>query len=258
MPPAPHRPKRAPVPVGHRAARVKKKAGRRLSAHAITDRVLVNSDATTARNRAGPAAVHRDEENDEGVVAGTIAGKRLVVIRTRAARSVHRRAAVLTATVVVAIRTATATTVTRAADGGTPNAPQTPNMRGGAVADADDPGDISTPRPHPKTLAPVHEATVAGRGTGGTIGAALGVPAVGAAAPAPGPGDAATAAATAPPAAPPAPPKAPRIDEDPGVEGTATRTAETSTALASTAPSLRVHLHHEALTAIRTHRVHRC
>lgn len=258
MPLAPLQPKRAPVLVGRQAVRVKKKVVRLLSAHAITGRVLANSAVTTARNRADPAAVHRDGEKDEEVVAGTIVAKRLAVIRTPAARSVPQQAAVPTATAVGATQTATATTATRAADGGTLNVPPTPNMRGGVVVDADDPGDISTRLPHPKTLVHVREATVVGRGIDGTIEAALEVPAVGAAAPAPDPGDAATAEATAPPAAPPAPLKAPPIDEEPGVGGTATHTAETSIGLASIVPSLHGHLHHEALTAIRIHQVHRC
>lgn len=258
VPLAPPQPKRALVPVGRQAVRVKKKVGRLLSAHDITGQVLANSGVTTARNQADPAAVHRGGEKDEEVVVGTIVAKRLVVIHTQAAQSVPQQAAVLTATAVVVTRTATVTTAMRAADGGTPNVPQTLNMRGGVVVDADDPGDISTHLPHLKTLVHVHEATVVGRGIDGTIEAALEVPAVGAAVPVPDPGDAATAVATVPPAAPLAPLKAPLIDEEPGVEGTATHTVETSIALASIVPSLHVHLHHEALTAIRIHRVHRC
>lgn len=258
VPLAPPQPKRAPVLVGRQAVRAKKKVVRLLSGHAIIGRVLANSAVTTARNQADPAAVHRDGEKDEEVVVGTIVAKRLVVIHTQAARSVPQQAAVLTATAVVATRTVTVTTATRAADGGTPNVPQTPNMRGGVVVDADDPGDISTHLPHLKTLVHVHEATVVGRGIDGTTEAALEVPAVGAVVPVPDPGDAVTAVATALPAAPPTPLKAPLIDEEPGVEGTVTHTAEISIALASIVPSLRVHLHQEALTAIRIHQVHRC
>lgn len=120
----------------------------------------------------------------------------------------------------------------------------------------DDPGGISIPPPLQKTPAHVHAVTAAERGTDGTIEAAQEALVVGAAAPVQDPGGAATAVATALLAARPAPPKDPHADEVPGVEGTVTHTAETSTALESTAPSPHAHLHHEALTATPIHPAH--
>lgn len=251
VPPAPPQPKRVPVLVDPPAARVKKKGALIHSAHVIIGQVLGNNGATTVRNPGGPAAVPQDGEKDGAAVAGTIVAKPPVVTPTPAALSAPQPAAAPTATAAAATQTATVTTAQRAADGGTPSVRQTPTMSGGEAEDVDAPGDISIPLPPQKTPAHVHAATAAGRGTGGTIGAAQEAPAVGAAAPARDPGGAATAAA--PPAAPPAPPKAPPAGEPPGVGWTVTRTAETSTAPASTAPSLHVRLHHEALTATPIH-----
>lgn len=257
VPPAPLQPKKVPVLVDPPAVRVKKRGAPRPSGHVITGQVLGSNAATTARNRGGPAAVPQDGGIDGAAAAGAIVARTPVVTPTPAALSAPQQAAVPTATAAAATRTATVTTAQRVADGGTPSVRRTPSMSAGEAEDVDDPGDISTPPPPPKTPAPVHAATAAERGTDGTIGAARGAPVAGAAAPVQDPGGVAIAVATALPVAHPVPPKAPLADEVPGVERTATHTAETSSALASTAPSLHGHLHHEALTATPIHPAHR-
>lgn len=256
VPPAPPQPKRVLVLVDLPAVRAKTKEALRHSGHVIIGQVLGNNADTIVRNQGGPAAVHRDGGRDGAAVGDAIAAKTPVVTHTPAALSAPQQAAAPTATAATATRTATVITAPRVADGGV-NVHQTQSMSGEEAEVVDDPGDISTPRPPQKTPAHVHAATVVGRGTGGTTGAAQEALVAGAAAPVPDPGGAATAAATAPPAAPPAPPKALLADEVPGVERTVTHAAETSTALASTAPSLHVHLHHEALTATHIHPVRR-
>lgn len=224
----------------------------RLSGHVTIGQVLGSNADTIVKNQGGPAAVRRDGGRDGVAVVDAIVAKTPVVTHTPAALSAHQQAAAPTAIAATATQTATVTTAPRVADGGA-NVHQTLNMSGEEAEVVDDPGDISTPRPPQKTPAHVHAATVAGRGTDGTTGAAQEALVAGAAAPAPDPGGAATAAATAPPAAPPAPPKALLAGEVPGVERTVTRGAETLTAPASIAPSLHVHLHHEALTATHIH-----
>lgn len=256
VPPAPPQPKRAQVLVDLPAARVKKRVALIHSALVITGQVLGNNAATIVRNQGGLAVVLQDVGKDEAAVVGAIVAKPPVVIHTPAAPSAPQPAAAPTATVAAATQTATATTAQRVAGGDTLNVRQTLSMRGGAAEGVDDPGDISTPLHPQKTPGHVHAATAAGRGTGGTIGAAQEAPVAGAAAPVQDPGGAATAEATAQPAAPPVPPKALLADEAPGLEGTLTHTGETSTALASTAPSLHVHLHHEALIATPIHPAH--
>lgn len=253
VPPAPPQPKRVPVLVDLPAARVKKKGALILSAHVSTGQVLGNNAATVVRNQGGPAAALQGEGKDGAAVVAATVVKLPVVTLTPAVLSAPQRAAAPTAAAAAATRTATATTAKRAAEGGAPNARQTPSTSEGGAEDVDDPGDISIPLPPQKTPAHVHAAAAAGRGTDGTIGAAQEARVVGAAAPVRDPGSAATAAATALPAAPPAPLKALLADEAPGLERTLTPSAETSTALASTAPSLHVHLHHEALTATSIH-----
>lgn len=252
VPPAPPQPKRVLVLVGPLVVRVKRKGAPRLNGHATIDRVRGNSVATTVRNRGGPAAALQDGVKDGAAVGGIIEARPPIVTHTPAALSAPQPEAAPTAIAAAATRTAIVTTAQRVAGGGTPNARQTPSMSGGEAEDVDDPGDISTLPPPQRTPARVHAATAAGRGTGGTTGAARGVPAAGAAAPAQDRGGAATAEATAPPAAPPAPPKAPPVGEVSGVERTARRTAETSIALASTAPSHHDRRRHEALTATPT------
>lgn len=255
VPPAPPQPKRIPVPVDLPAAGVKKEGALIPSAHGITGQVLGNNGVTTARNRGGPAAALRGGGRDGAAVAGAIMAKPPVATRTPAAPSAPRQAAAPTA-VAAAATPATATTAKRAAGGGTPNAPQTLSTSEEEAEDVDDPGDIVPPLLPQKNPDHVHAVTAAGRGTGGTIAAAREAPAAGAAAPARDPGGAATAEATAQPAAPPAPPRALLVDELPGLEWKPTHNAETSTARASTAPSLRVHLPHGALTATPIHPAH--
>lgn len=254
VPPAPPQPRRALGLVDLPAARVKMKGALRLSGHVIIiGQVLGNNGATIVMNQGGPAAALQDGGKDEAAVVGAIAAKPPVVTLTPAALSALQQAAAPTATVAAATQTVTATTARRVADGGTPNVRQTLSTSGGEAEVVDDPGDISTPLLLQMTPAHVHTVTAAGRGTGGTTGAAQEALAAGAAAPVQDPGGTATAVATALQAAPPAPPKAPHADEPPGVEATLTHTAETLTALASTAPSLHVHLHQEALTATLIH-----
>jgi len=258
VPPVPAQPKRVLVLEDLLAVTVKKKGALLHSVHVITGRVLGNNAATIVRSQGGPAAAHQDEGKDGvAVVVGTIVAKPHEVTLTLAALSAPQQAAVPTATIAAATQTATATTAQRVGDGGTPNARRTLSMRGGVAEDVDDPGDISTPLPPQKTPAHVHAATAAGRGTGGTTGVVQEAPVAGAAAPVQDRGGAATVVATAPPVAPPVPPKAPLTGEAPGVERTVTHTAETSTALASIAPSLHVHLRHEALIVIPIHLAHR-
>lgn len=257
MPPAPLQPKKVLVLGDLPAVKVKKKGAPRRNARAIIGQVLGNSAATIVKNQGGPAAVPQDGGIDGAVVVGAIVVKTPVVTPTPAALSGPQQAAAPTATAAAATQTATVTTAQRVADGGTPNVRQTPSMSAGEAEDVDDPGDISTPLPPLKIPAHVHAATAAERGTDGTTGAAQGAPVAGAAAPVQDPGGVAIAVATVPPVAHPVPPKALLADEVPGVERTVTHTAETSSALASTAPSLHGHLHHEALTATPIHPAHR-
>lgn len=257
VPPAPPQPKRVLVLVDLPAVRVKKKGALRLKGHAIIDQVLGNNGATIVRNQGGPAAVLRDGGKDGAAVIGTIVGKPPIVTHTPVALSGPQQEVAPTATVAAATQTAIVTTAQRVTDGGTPNVHQTQSMIGGEAEDVDDPGDINTLLPPQKTPAHVHAATAAGRGTGGTIGAAQEALVAGAAAPVQDPGGAATAEATALSAARPALPKAPLADEARGVEGTVRHTAEISIALASTAPSHHAHLHPEALTATPIHPAHR-
>lgn len=254
VPPAPPQPKKVLVLVDLPVVRVKRKGALIPSAHVITGQARENSAATTAKNQGGPAAAHQDGGNDGAAVAGIIVARPRIVALTPAALSAPQQAAVPTATVVEATRTATATTAQKVADEGTPNVHQTQSMSAGVAEDVDDPGGISTRLPLQKTPAAlVRAATAAGRGTDGTIGAAPEAPPAGAAAQVQDPGGGATVVATAPPAAPLVQTRALLTGEAPGVERTVTRIAETSTVHASIAPSLHALLHLEALTATPIH-----
>lgn len=253
MPPAPPQPKKVLDLVDLPAVRVKKKGALIRSAHVITGQARGNSGATIVKNQVGPAAAHQGGGTGGAAAVGAIEAKPPVVALIPAVLSAPQREAVPTATVAAATLTATVTTAQKPADEDTLNVHQTLNMSGGAAGDEDDPGDISTPLLPQKILAHVRAATAAGKGTGGIIGAAQEAPAVGVAAPVQDPGDEATVVATVLRVGHPVQTKVPLTDEVLGAEGTVTHIAETSTALASTAPSLHVHLHREALTATPIH-----
>lgn len=253
VPPVPPQHKRVLVLVDLPAVRVKKREVLSHKNHVIIDQVLGNNVATTVRNREGPTAILQGEGNDGAAVVDIIAVKSPVVIHTRAARSARLQVAVPTATVVAATQTATVVTAQRGKGGGTPSIHQILNMNVGKAEDAEDPEDIITLLPPQKTLAHAPAATAEGRDIGTITEAVQEVLAAGAAAPARDHGGAATAAATALPVGHPAQPKTPLADEARGAAETVRQTAGTSTALASTAPSLPAHLHHEALTVTATH-----
>lgn len=257
VPPVPAQPKRVPVPVDLPVVRVKKKEVLSHKNPVIIDQALGNNVATTARNRGGPTVTLQGEGSDGAAVVDIIAAKPPVVVHTPAAPSAPLREAAPTATAAAATRTVTVVTAQRAEGGGAPNIHQIPNTNAGKAEDGDDPGDMSILLPPQKTLARVPAATAGGRDTGGIIEAAREALAAGAAAPARDRGGAATAEATAPPVAHPAPPKTLLADEARGAEETVRPFAGTSTALASTAPSLPARLHHEALTVTPTHPAHR-
>lgn len=257
VPPAPHQPKRALVLVDLPAVRVKKKGTPKLKDHTIIDQVLGNNAATAAKSQGGPAVVLQGEGKGGAAVVDTIVGIHLIVIHTPVALSVRQQEAVLTATVVAATQTAIVTTAQRVADGGTPNVHQILNMNEGEAMDTGDPGDINTLLPPQKSPAHDRVVTAEGRGTGGTIGVAQEAQVAGVTALVQDHGGAATAEVTVLPVAHPAPPKAHLTGEARGVGGMMRHTAETSTALASIAPSHHTHLHHEALTATPIHPAHR-
>lgn len=253
VPRAPPQPKRVLVLVDLPAVKVKKKGALIPSAHVITGQARGNNAATIVKNQGDPAAVHQDGGNDEVAVAGVIVVKPPVVALIPAALSAPQQAAVPTATVAEATQTATATTAQKVTDEGAPNVHPTQSMTAGVAEDVDDPGGISTHLPLQKTHAHVHAATAAGRGTDGIIGAAPEAPAAGVAALVQDPGGGATVVATALLAAPPVQIKGLLTGEALGVERIVTPIAETSTARASTAPSLHGLLLHEALTATPIH-----
>lgn len=247
MPLAPPLLRRVLVTVDIPAVTVKEKVAPTTSTRVITSRVHRNSGAIAAKNLGDLAAALQDEVKDTAVAVGTNVVKPLAVALTRAARSAPRQEAAHAVTEAAATQTVTATTAQKVADEGTPSVRRTPSMSEEAVEDVGGPEDVSTPHPPQRTPAHDHVATAGRRGIGGTTAAAHEVPVAGATALVDR-GGVATVEAEAQAAAPPVRTKAPLTDETPGAKQTATLIAETSTAHASTAPSLHVH-HYEALTA---------